>query len=316
MKTKGLFIFTAIVAMTFTSCEKEEALTQNPTFIPTATGEDPTGGNPNGGGNGGGGNGGGGNGGGGGSLIVGDVPLDFTKKVLIEENTGEWCGWCPYGARIMENIIADNPGKVVGVGVHDGDFMEIPAYNSFQKSTTGVTGFPNGSIDRADASGRSSWTATATSNLALTAELGIAMNSTLTGSMLDLDVYVGYNTPITEATKLTVLIIENDVPQSSNGQAVFDSPSDPLGTMKPLPAGWMHQHALRGVITTDVAGDDISLNAAEKYTKVSFTGVDLSAFNLNNIANAHIAAFVHKNDSPRAVYNVQEADLGELKKWD
>ena len=315
MKTKGLFIFSAIVAMTFSSCEKEEALTQNPTFIPTATGEDPTGGgNPNGGGNGGGGNGGGGNGGG--ALVVGDVPLNFTKKVLIEENTGEWCGWCPYGARIMENNIAANPGKVVGVAVHDGDFMEIAAYNTFQKSTTGVTGFPNGSIDRADASGRSSWTSTITSNLALTAELGLAMNSTLTGDVLDLDVYVGYNNSITEATRITVLIIENDVPQSSNGQSVFDSQSDPLGTMKPLPAGWMHQHALRGVITSDVAGDIVSLDAAEKYTKVSFTGIDLAALNLNNIANAHIAAFVHTNDSPRKVYNAQEADLGELKKWD
>lgn len=69
---------------------------------------------------------------------VGTLPADYTKKVVLEEFTGEWCGWCPEGAKIMEDNIAANPGKVVGIAVHDGDPMEIPSFNAWIKGLTGV----------------------------------------------------------------------------------------------------------------------------------------------------------------------------------
>ena len=30
-----------------------------------------------------------------------DTPNSFTKKVLIEEFTGSWCGYCPSGAEML-----------------------------------------------------------------------------------------------------------------------------------------------------------------------------------------------------------------------
>ena len=35
-----------------------------------------------------------------------EMPLSFTKKVLIEEFTAAWCGYCPWGAAIVENIVS------------------------------------------------------------------------------------------------------------------------------------------------------------------------------------------------------------------
>lgn len=242
-------------------------------------------------------------------LPVGEVPASFTKKVVLEENTGEWCGWCPEGAEIMEDNIAANPGKVVGIAIHDGDPMEVASYNSWQKGLTNVGGFPNGSVDRADASSRGSWTGAITANLAKTAECGIAMVTSEAGGLLNVDVYVGYNAPIASGKMLTVAIVENDVPQSSPG-----AQSNYSSTVV-VDANWMHSHVFRGTITAD-AGDPIELNSSDKYTKVEFAGVDLSSFNLLDKANAHVAAFVNDNSGARDVLNAQEASFNEVKKWD
>ena len=58
-------------------------------------------------------------------LEIGPVPDSFTKKVLIEEFTGAWCGYCPDGAHRLEKIIDSNDGNVIGVSLHNGDQMAV-----------------------------------------------------------------------------------------------------------------------------------------------------------------------------------------------
>ncbi|MEZ5045415.1 MAG: Omp28-related outer membrane protein [Chitinophagaceae bacterium] len=237
------------------------------------------------------------------------VPADFTKKVVLEEFTGEWCGWCPEGAKVMEDNVAANPGRVVGIAVHDGDPMEIPSFNTWIKGLTGVSGYPNGSVDRADASSRGSWTGQITTELAKAATCGLAMVSTLNGDAIDVNVYVGYNTPITGNTKLTLAVIENDVPQSPGGQSNYSS-------SVVVDANWQHSHVLRGIITAE-QGDDIKLNESTNYTKVEFKNIDLSGMKINDMKNVHLAAFININDAgKREVLNAQECGLNEEKKWD
>ena len=247
-------------------------------------------------------------------IPVGDVPGTFTKKAVLEENTGEWCGWCPEGAKIMEDAIAANPGKVIGMAIHDGDPMEVAAYNSWQKSLTKVGGFPNGSVQRADATSRGSWMGEINTALGLTADCGIAMVTSESGGLLDVDVYVGYNSAITGDTRISIAIIENDVPQSSPG-----AQSNYSSTVT-VDANWKHSHVFRGMVTSN-EGDAIALDAADKYTKVSFKGVDLSTMKIADMNNVHVAAFVNVNTgattaSGRDVLNAQEAGLNETKKWD
>ena len=45
-----------------------------------------------------------------------DTPTSFTKKVLLEEFTGSWCGYCPSGAEILQNLM--NSYSVIGVALH------------------------------------------------------------------------------------------------------------------------------------------------------------------------------------------------------
>jgi len=254
------------------------------------------------------------------TIPVGEVPLTFTQKVVLEENTGEWCGWCPEGAKIMDDAIAANPNTVIGVAVHDGDPMEIVNYNTWHKAFTGVGGFPNGNVSRRSAAGRGSWMASITADLspATAPELGLAMVTSETGGTLDLDVYVGYNAPVTGDTKLSVVITEDQVPQSSPGA------QSNYSTSVTVDNSWVHGHVLRGVLTAN-EGNDIDLSSAEKYTKVSFNGVDLNAMGILDMTKVHVVAYVNVNSgstNPAAdnggkwIINAQQAKLNEEKTWD
>lgn len=71
--------------------------------------------------------------------------ISGTKKILIEEFTGAWCGWCPDGEVVVDEILADYPDDVISVSVHDGDGME---FSDGIRSGFGVSAYPNGMIDR------------------------------------------------------------------------------------------------------------------------------------------------------------------------
>ena len=234
---------------------------------------------------------------------VGPLPSSYTKKVVLEEFTGEWCGWCPEGAKVMVDNIAAHPGKVIGIAVHDGDPMEIPSYNSWIKGLTNVSGFPNGSVDRADASDRGMWTGQINSELAKTATLGMAMVNKSKGSLVDIKLFIGYKSAIPAGSKLTIAVIEDQVPQSPGGQSNYSS-------TVVVDGNWKHSHVLRGLVTKN-EGDDITLNSPKNYTILEFKDVDLSTMGINNMANVHIAAFINTNTAPRDIYNAQEAGLNE-----
>lgn len=72
------------------------------------------------------------------------VTAQVQKRVLIEQFTGAWCGWCVDGSYIMDNIIAANSGKVIGVKIHNNDAMEIPGITR----QFGVGSYPCAAIDR------------------------------------------------------------------------------------------------------------------------------------------------------------------------
>lgn len=240
---------------------------------------------------------------------VGPLPIDYTHKAILEEFTGEWCGWCPEGAEVMKQAIAANPEKVIGIAVHDGDPMEIPSFNSWIKALTKVAGFPNGSVDRADASDRGSWMGQLNTEMAKPTDVGIAMVTKNNGTSQDITVYIGYKKSISGAS-LTVVLTEDKVPQSSPGaqhnysaQVVVD------------PNTWTHSHVLRGIVTAN-AGDPVDLTSPKGYTIVEFKDVDISSMNIKDMANVEIAAFINDNTTPRQVYNAQKAGLTEVKKWD
>jgi thiol-disulfide isomerase/thioredoxin len=68
----------------------------------------------------------------------------FDKKIVVEEGTGTWCGYCPHGAVAMTQMRTQYPDKFIGIAIHNGDPMAVTAYDNGM----GFTGFPTASINR------------------------------------------------------------------------------------------------------------------------------------------------------------------------
>ena len=78
------------------------------------------------------------------------VPANFSPKVLLEEFTGAWCGYCPRGAFESDKLDSIQAGKFIPVAIHVGDIMKIALGESID-SVYNDYGYPGGMINRVSA---------------------------------------------------------------------------------------------------------------------------------------------------------------------
>ncbi len=72
-----------------------------------------------------------------------------TKKVLAEEATGTWCGWCIRGICNMDYMAETYPETWIGIAVHNGDPMVVAAYDAAMSGIIpGFAGYPSVTTDR------------------------------------------------------------------------------------------------------------------------------------------------------------------------
>lgn len=79
------------------------------------------------------------------------APSDLPNRVVvIEEYTGINCGYCPDGHRIVNELVAQYPGKVLAVNIHAGSYA--PSYYTSEGTAymneAKVNGFPAGAVNR------------------------------------------------------------------------------------------------------------------------------------------------------------------------
>jgi hypothetical protein len=79
-----------------------------------------------------------------GQTLFNTVSSLVTKRVLFEEGTGTWCGWCPRGKVAMGHMY-DNYPNFIGIMVHNGDPMAVSAYDN----AANFSGYPSVNVDRA-----------------------------------------------------------------------------------------------------------------------------------------------------------------------
>jgi thiol-disulfide isomerase/thioredoxin len=51
----------------------------------------------------------------------------YPRRIVVEENTGMWCGFCPRGIVGLKNLKAKYPGKCITIAVHYNDEFQISA---------------------------------------------------------------------------------------------------------------------------------------------------------------------------------------------
>lgn len=243
------------------------------------------------------------------------LPDAFTKKVLVEEFTGEWCVNCPDGALYLSNIMTKYPTQVISAGVHQGDWLEISQLTALSNHLGGVAGYPRAAINRVPATNtsngqdgmvvysRGNWESNVARLIDVsgkTGKTGLAIETALNGDKLNVTVHCGYKANETRDTRLTVYIIENDI-TARNQIGATTTP-------------YIHKHALRKVVTA-ATGDAIDMKTGS-YLKKEYKDISLAGYDLQNVEVIAFINVVGSGSTQHEILNVQEVAAGENKNYD
>ncbi len=85
------------------------------------------------------------------SLTVYGIQPSANKKVIVEEGTGTWCGFCPKSTVYLEYLEEKYPDNFIALSVHNADPMVVAEYD--QALGNNISGYPAAMIDRASFEG-------------------------------------------------------------------------------------------------------------------------------------------------------------------
>lgn len=226
----------------------------------------------------------------------------FANRVLVEEYSGTWCGNCPrilYGTELLKKQTTN--AVSVQIHLYNGDPF-ITASGNALASELGIGVVPTGNINRTIG-----WNGPQYQNVSqvineikTSSQVGLAINSTLNTSNLNINVVLGYaNTAL--QTNLIVYIVEDNL---FHTQANYSS--NLYGGLSSIP-NFEYDGVLRAVITP-ATGETISATGTQ--VNKNFT-VSLPS-NVKNSSNAKIVAFLI-DATTKTVLNVRQAAIGETQ---
>ena len=232
-----------------------------------------------------------------------NLPASFSKKAIVEDFTGTWCGWCPrvsYAASLVE----EQTDKVFVVGVHVGDQM-ANGFGDALINFYNVTGYPSAYIDRAN-----TWGAPEPNNVSQalnaaqgTVDVGLAIETSLTGSNLDITISQGFLQNMTNV-KLLVFVLEDGIlADQRNNTSYYDGPNDIID--------FEHNGVLR-YVATDIMGDTTTSTIG--IHEQSFS-VNLSSQGVQDPTKTGVLAML-VDDSARVLYNAQYVISGQTQDFD
>lgn len=65
----------------------------------------------------------------------------YTRRMVVEEGTGAWCGWCVKGIVGLRYMNATYPDQFIGIAVHNGDMYTVNNYKTWLAKY--FDGYPN-----------------------------------------------------------------------------------------------------------------------------------------------------------------------------
>ena len=255
------------------------------------------------------------------------VPATFTQKVLLECFTGAGQPQCPDGFVKMESILAANSTKAIPVNVQFSDAMEIAQYTSLSNA------FSNGNLmtfPSARSNGRSSlnlailnrtqWQSNFDVAKTKTAKCGLAIETSVNGSMLTINTHCGFNQNMSGDYTVSTYLLENNI---SGSGAMYDqrnaynatSGHPYQGQGDPI-AGFSHNNVLRKVLTAPL-GDNISSSALVSGGKeIKTYTTSINGYKLNDL---YVVAFITKTGTTPTnfeILNVQKVKAGNTQLLD
>jgi len=239
---------------------------------------------------------------------------NFVKRLLVEDYTGTWCGYCPRVAFAIEQLHAQSE-NVVAVAIHrPSSNMSSAVYDPYNYDTTeledliNVPGYPKGMLNRT-----TQWGFPEPDNIAqaiaLTQgenpKLGLALQPVINGRNISLTVKTQFSKNF-ENLKLVVYVLENGLVYAQHNYTDYYNSEDVI-------QNYTHNHVLRGCLTP-LLGENISnsesvLNGI--YTKTFNAPLPAS---VTNAANVEFVAFVV--DATGKTVNVRKAAAGNTQEFE
>ena len=227
--------------------------------------------------------------------IVTTVPQ--CKNAVLEEYTGIHCGYCPDGHKIAEAIHQANPTQVVLINIHQGSFSTPSGtdpdfrtiFGDSLASQAGVTGYPNGTVNRhvfpklgtATALNRGAWSSAVQEIIGLQSPVNIGITTSFDTSSRELTVnvelYYTLNSPST-TNYINIALLENHVIGYQSDYAATPAYHN----------DYDHKHIMRQLITGQW-GDKITQTTKGTVVTKIYKYIVPSKY---VIANCDVAAYV------------------------
>jgi len=235
---------------------------------------------------------------------------NFRKRVLVEDYTGTWCGWCPRISYALE-LVKEQSDNAVLVAIHRAPSGTSDPY-TFEgadplEALINAPGYPKGFLNRL-----TRWNFPEPDNIGqvvgltqgLNPKLGLKLNASQQGNTYTLDVGVKFANNFS-GLKLVVYILENGLVYPQVNYTSYYSSN-------PIP-DYVHNHTLRSTLT-DILGDPIS----ESETRVNLEYERSFTFELpdviENADNIEFVAFIV--DQEGHVLNVRNTTPGEFQDYE
>lgn len=247
----------------------------------------------------------------------------FTKKILVEQVGGAWNGYDPRVTYKLDNYKTAKPNCIL-MRIHGGSGTDPYKYQNYSTyvSAFGIGGYPAVITNR-----QTTWSENnADLDAALTAPapLGLAIQSSLSGTTISGTVSVKFDVTTSRPMKIVVALVENSLLYNQVNYYGPTGGATPYlyGGANPI-LNFSHNYVLRKTYT-DVFGDAIPIATQVKGGVYSLpfamttSGVISSGASYTVIpANCSIVAFVIDDTNVvRGVYNVQTAPVGTTKNYD
>lgn len=251
------------------------------------------------------------------SVVTAPAPPKYATKIIAEDFTGTWCGWCPRMTYKFERYTQVN-NRIIPIGVHNGDAYAVSPDEAQLRSKFGVSGFPTVFINRNSEFNENGNINSVADSVYLSpflkqrALLGIGINSSIAGNTLSITTKVGFDENISENLKIVIMVLEDGLIKSqSNYYANNNSyPNNPyINRGNPIP-DFEHNGVYRKS-PTGILGENIPTASQVKNQEYTVTkSVDITGYNSSKL---RIVAFVVNNNG---ALNAQVAPANSVKDYD
>jgi len=243
------------------------------------------------------------------SLTVSDPgPSPFSKKILVEDYTGTWCGHCPRVGMPLETYVGSHPNAIVIANHGPSSDPYTFSNHAILANYFQVTGYPSAYVNRDFKWNENIAQLDQAANKR--APLGIAFQTTVTGNTISGTAKVKYDVNTSVGLKLVLYLLEDGKVYPQVNYNYFSLP-DPI-------TNYVHNNILRKTIT-DLYGDILPVANQEKgnIQDVNFT-IDAPGY---DISKCKIVGFVvqginNQGRKENAVINVQTVKAGQTKNFD